>query len=180
MVDKTRQRHFAYCRAGQALLRQPGADFLVADLDYIFIAGIGRLHVGPHGQQLFGAGIHVHIALGDQLVKIGALAGFAQHALAFLQLLAFARKHHLLAGELVVVTHGIGNLCQVAAARRRHDDIFSAGEFHIHRRQFARFGRQAMLRQFRQDALVQRGDAVVIETRRLRTVYRHFIRFFAP
>ena len=60
-----------------------------------------------------------------------------QHTRRFVQLLAFAREHHLLGGMLMIATHGVSDFRQITAAGRWHDHVFSAGKFHGYRRQFA-------------------------------------------
>ncbi len=105
MIFKTWQGDLADLGAGQGGGDQLRADFLVANLDHVFVAGIGGLHVRPHRQQLLGAAIELAIALMNQFVQVGALAGCGQHALGFLQLLAFARQLDLLARELVIAAY---------------------------------------------------------------------------
>ncbi len=84
MVFEARQRDLADPGAGQCVLNEFGVDFhklvTLADLDHVVIAGIGGLHVGPHREESFYAGVKIVVALGDQLVDVHCFAGGGQHA----------------------------------------------------------------------------------------------------
>ncbi len=180
MVFIARQCDLADPGAGQRVLHQVGTDFLVANLDDVFVGGIRSLHVGPHRQQFFRADVELMIAFGDQVIQVDAVllafTGRRQHAPGFLQLLPLARQHHLFRGELVIIAHRVGNLGQIAAACRWHDRILAGREAHIDCRQLARSCLQAALDQPGQQSLVQRGHAIVVEARCLRAEHRHLVR----
>jgi hypothetical protein len=93
LVLEARQRDLADLRAGQRLVDQAGADFLVADLHHVLVAGIGLLHVRPHRQQLPGVGRQLAVLPGDQLVEVvRVLLASLEDGLGRLQRLALARQ----------------------------------------------------------------------------------------
>ncbi len=149
----------------------------------MLVAGIRGLYMRPTVQQLFGAGVQLGIAFSEQYVQVvqaGALACLGQHAFRLLQLLAFPRQLDLAEGKFTIAMHSVSDLRQVTVTLGRYDRVFAGGEFYADRVQLAGLDRQAKRRQFRQQALIERGHAIIIETRRLSAVYRHLFRLPAP
>jgi hypothetical protein len=96
LVLEARQRDLADLRAGQRLVDQAGADFLVADLDHVLVAGIGLLHVRPHRQQLPGIGRELAVLPGDQVIEVvRILLASLEDGLGRLQRLALAGQGRL-------------------------------------------------------------------------------------
>ena len=132
-----RQADLANRRAGKRLGGQGGADFLVADLDHVLVAGIGLAHLRPLGQQLAGGRVEAGLALigQPQHRSPGAVAlcvVFLQHARGLAQLLQLARQRGLLARELLVAANGVADFSQVARARRRHHRRLVGAVAHAH------------------------------------------------
>ena len=137
----------------------------------------------PIGQQAFRTGVQPLVTQIDQAIQrclVGHMAGFGQHAPRRLQLLPLSRQRRLAQREAVIATHRVGDLRQVAAPRRRHDGVAPGGGFYRNDRQAPGTHRQTTFLQCRQQALIQRRHAVVIETRCLRTKHRHVFRVQVP
>jgi hypothetical protein len=159
---------------------QAGADFLVADLHHVLVAGIGLLHIRPHRQQLAGVGRHLAVLPDDQFVEVvRVLLARLEDGLGGLQRLAFARQRRLLGHRLVVTAQRIGDLGQVAHALRRHDGTPGRGCLHRNHRQPALGELQAASGELRRQCLVERGDAVVVEARRHGAEHRHVVGLLA-
>ena len=180
VVAVIRQRDLAHAVAGERLVIQAGTDFLVADLHHMLVARVGGAQFRPGFEQLACIRRQRLIALRDQVVEVGMLAGRRQQTLGLGQLLALARDRRLLRNTAMVLAHRIRDLGQIAAACRWHDGITARGRAHIHRCQLACTDLQAELGQLGQQALIQRGHAIVIEARRLRAEYRHLLGRLAP
>ena len=120
------------------------------------------------GQQFARAGVQSGIARFGQLQHgvLRAIARgvvFVQHARAFAQLLQFTRQARLFAGTALVGAHGVGNVGQVTHTARRDDRHLVRAVARGHHGQAALAQLQAQRGQARQQRLVQRGHAVVVE-----------------
>ena len=91
------------------------------------------------------------------------------------QLLPLAREPRLFGGPAVVAADRVGDLGEVADARRRHDGVLTGRVARRERGQRSRCEPQPALRQPRRQRLVQRGHAVVVEARRDRAEHRHLV-----
>ncbi|MNS48889.1 hypothetical protein D3C72_814750 [compost metagenome] len=80
----------------------------------------------------------------------------------------------------MVGAHGVGQLGQIAAARRRHDHVLASGDPAAGGRQHAGFQRQAAPGEGGGQPLVEHRHAIVIEARRLRAIDRHLVRLAVP
>src|SRR5207245_4358642 len=90
-------------------------------------------------------------------------------------LLPTARRPRLLAGAGVVAAHGVRDLGKVAAARGRDDRVSRGGGARLDRGKRAWLDLQTVLGERGQDALVESGDAVVVEARGDGAVDRHLL-----
>src|SRR5471030_2040548 len=95
----------------------------------------------------------------------GAAQLSEEHALGRGELLALAREARLFAREYVVSAHAVGDFGEVADARGRHDHGLAAGRADLDPGKLARPDFQAVLGEARQQRLVERGNAVVVEAR---------------
>ena len=185
MVMERGHGHFAHWCAAQGLGDQRGADFFVAHFHYQFITSVVLLQFRPVVQQ--GAGISVQslLALGGQTQRGLRSAGSAfhihrQHGGGSLELLHFTRQLRLFGGALFVAAHGVADLGQVAAARRRHDGRLVRAVTHIHCWQAACLQFQTTRLQTRLHGLEQGGHAVVVEMRGHGAKHRHLFGGCAP
>ncbi len=180
VVFVLRQAHLADGGAAQTFGGERSADFLVADLHHVFVAGVGLLHRRPLGHQLTGGGVHAVFAFLRQLQGgLGGpgLAGLAhfQHGGSRAKLLHFAGQARLGAGLGLVAAHGVGNFGQVAGAYRGHDGGLVGAVAHRHHRQAALGHRQAQFGQPGFERLVQRSHAVVVEAGGHGAKHRHLV-----
>jgi hypothetical protein len=161
-------------------LDQAGADFLVADLDHVFVAGVGLLHVRPHRQQLAGVRRELTVLPGDQFVEVvRVLLATLEDGLGGFQRLAFASEGGLLGDVPVVAAQRVGDLGEIPDAVGRHDGAPGRGSLDGNGRQPPLGELQAALGEARHQRLVQRGDAVVVEARRHGAEHRHVVRLLA-
>jgi len=159
-------------------VREPGADFAVADLHHVFVAGVGLLHGRPLLEQSFCIRILARCARLGELQHGVARAVFlrvilGQHACGLAQLLDLARQPCLFARALLVAAHGLGDLGEIPCARRRHDGRLVGAVARGDRRQAPGLDGQPQLGQPGPECLIQRRDAVIVEVRRLRAEHRH-------
>src|SRR5260221_72776 len=153
---------------------EPGVDFLFAHLDHVLVARVGPLRLGPLLDELPGTRVEPRVFLRDQRIQHDrVLARRGEHRFRRKQLLPLARYSRLLAGAGVVAAHRVRDLGKVAAARRRDDRVSRGGGARPDRGKRARSYFQAVLDERGQDTLVERGNAVVVEARSDRAVYRH-------
>jgi hypothetical protein len=180
-----RQTDLADGGAAQALGGERSAQFLVADLDHVFITGVGRLHGGPLRQQFGGGrvlaftaqlGQAQHGAVSARLGRpILAWVVFQQHLSRGVELLDFPGQSGLGASLGLVATHGIADLSQVAGARGRQHRGLVGAVAHVHFRQTTLAHRQAELGQAHFQGLVERSHTIVIKARRHGAEHRHLI-----
>src|SRR6266853_1145649 len=153
---------------------EPGADFLFSHPDHVLVARVDLLRFRPVLDELPGARIELGVFLLDQRIQHpGILARRGEHRFRRKQLLPLARYSRLLASTGVVAAHRVRDLGKVAAARGRDDRVSRGGRARLGRVKRARSCFQTVLDKRGQDALVERGNAVVVEARGDGAVYRH-------
>jgi hypothetical protein len=203
VVLVARQRDLAHLGAGQRRRGQRRANLLVADLHDILLASVGRLGLRPHVEKLLRGRVELRVTILGQGVDLreqrrvaGRLLGgqrrlgnadlvgrdrlraaaLLQHRQHRAQLLALARDVRLALGPLVIAADRLRDVREIARARRRHDRTLRGGLLAVHRRQDAGLDLQSLGHELGDHGLVQRGNAVVVEARRNRSIHRHLVR----
>ena len=176
VVLELRQRDLRNVRAGERRRRQRGADLLVADLHDVFVAGVRGLRLRPHVEQLLRARVELRVAIGDERVEV--LARPCLHSAASIALRRAAAGARARCASRLPSTRD----SRAPSRRSRRDSATRAGGTItfcavdcrvVDRRQRARLQLQSLLGQLRDERLVERGDAVVVEARRHRAEHRH-------
>jgi hypothetical protein len=106
---------------------------------------------------------------------VSLLAAALEQRLGRAQALPLAGNRRLLGGVPVVAAHRVGDVGEVAHALGRHDGAAARGLLDGHLRQLAGRGLQAQRIELRQQRLIQRGDAVVVEARGHGAEHRHLL-----
>ncbi len=164
MVLEARQRDFRHLGPRNRNRVEPRVDFPLAHLDHPLVARVGLLRFRPVLDELPGMRVELGVLLLDERIQNhGVLARRREHRLRCKQLLPLAGRSRLLAGASVVAAHRVCNLGKVAAACRRYDRVPRGGGARLDREKRPWFEFQTVLGERGQDALVQRGNAVVVE-----------------
>jgi hypothetical protein len=111
--------------------------------------------------------------------KSRVLLAALEDGLGGLQRLAFAGQRGLLADVLVIAAQGVGDFGEIPDAVGRHDGAAGRRGLDADNRQPPLGELEAALGEPRHQRLVERGDAVVVETRRHGAEHRHVVGLLA-
>src|SRR5205085_9528846 len=151
-------------------------DLLVAHARHVLLARVALDRLRPVLEELARRGIERRLLLRDDLGQpIGGFAALLEERARDAKRLALALYARLRRDVLVVSAHAVGDLGEIARALGRHDGAVPRRRFRLNQRELARLCREALLLQRREDRLVERGDAVVVEAARLRAVDGHIV-----
>ena len=177
LIPEAGQGDLAHLGARQRFGGEHGGQFLVAHPGHMGVAAVLLDHFGPLRQQL--ARCRQQVTLLGLQHRLDGRRGVrvctGQQAVADAQRLTLAGHLHLGLHILVVAADRLGNFGQIAHAVGRDHGQSGGGTAHAHRFEPRLFSLEALRFQRREDGLIQRRHAVVVEARRHGAEHRHHV-----